>query len=166
MSLNINTELLSKWYSVYDLCYSIQYCFRFCILYHNLKWLESRNSPWVRHGAGRRNIWKWILSSDRRTCIEDMTLPNLWCRRGDNNKVGDLTLEGPCIIFCNIYTFQRDTLCCSNDCLLMHRSQLYMFRTVTVNPQELLFRCCMCRLWYVVRTALSDTSRCPGRRIR
>ena len=29
----------------------------------------------------------------------------------------------------------------------------------TVHPQELLFRCCMCRLWYVVRTALSGTSR-------
>ena len=59
----------------------------------------------------------------------------------------------------NIYTFQRDTQCCSTDCLMMHRCQLYMFRTVTVHPQELLFRCCMCRLWYVVRTALSDTSR-------
>ena len=70
-----------------------------------------------------------------------------------------LTLEGPCIIFCNINTFQRDTQCCSTDCLLMHRCQLYMFRTVTVHPQEFLFRCCMCRLWYVVRTALSDTSR-------
>ena len=58
-----------------------------------------------------------------------------------------------------IYTFQRDTQCRSTECLLMHRCQLYMFRTVTVHPQELLFRCCMCRLWYVVRTALSDTSR-------
>ena len=58
----------------------------------------------------------------------------------------------------HIYTF-RDTQCCSTDCLLMHRCQLYMFQTVTVHPQELLFRCCMCRLWYVVRTALSDTSR-------
>ena len=60
--------------------------------------------------------------------------------------------------FCNIYTFQRDTQCSSTDCFLMHRCQLYMFRTVTVHPQELLFRRCMCRLWYVVRTALSDTS--------
>ena len=50
-----------------------------------------------------------------------------------------LTLEGPCIIFCNIYAFQRDTQCSSTDCLLMHRCQLYMFRTVTVHPQELLF---------------------------
>ena len=44
-----------------------------------------------------------------------------------------------------------------------------MFRTVTVHPQELLFRCCMCRLWYVVRTALSDTSgwyNVRGRRFR
>ena len=59
----------------------------------------------------------------------------------------------------NIYTFQRDTQCGSTDCLLMFRCQLYMFRTVTVHSQELLFRCCMCRLWYVVRNALSDTSR-------
>ena len=58
-----------------------------------------------------------------------------------------------------IYTFQRDTQCSSTDNLLMHGCQLYMFRTVTVHPQELLFRCCMCRLWYVVRTALSGTSR-------
>ena len=50
---------------------------------------------------------------------------------------------------CNIYTFQRDTHCCSTDCLLMLRCQLYLFQTVTVHPQELLFRCCMCRLWYV-----------------
>ena len=49
-----------------------------------------------------------------------------------------LTLEGACIIFCNIYTFQRDTQCSSTDCLLMPRCQLYMFRTVTVHPQELL----------------------------
>ena len=71
----------------------------------------------------------------------------------------NLTLEGPCIVVCNIYTFQRDTQCCSTECLLMHRCQLYMFRTITDHPQELLFRCCMCRLWYVIRTALSDSSR-------
>ena len=40
----------------------------------------------------------------------------------------------------------------------MLRCQLYMFRTVTVHPQELLCRYCMCRLWYAVRNALSDTS--------
>ena len=57
------------------------------------------------------------------------------------------------------HTFQRDTQCSSTDCLLMLRCQLYTFRTVTVHPQELLFRCCMCRLWYVVRNALSDRSR-------
>ena len=61
-----------------------------------------------------------------------------------------LTLEGPCIIFCNMYTFQRDTQCCSTDCLLMLRCQLYMFRTVTFHPQELLFRYCMCRIRYVL----------------
>ena len=44
-------------------------------------------------------------------------------------------------------------------CLLVLRIQLYMFRTVTVHPQELLCRYCMCRLWYVVRNALPDTSR-------
>ena len=35
-------------------------------------------------------------------------------------------------------------------CLLVLRCQLYMFRTVTVHPQELLCRYCMCRLWYVL----------------
>ena len=39
----------------------------------------------------------------------------------------------------NIYTFQWDTQCSSTDCLLMLRCQLYMFRTVTVHPQDLLF---------------------------
>ena len=34
----------------------------------------------------------------------------------------------------NIYTF-RDKQCSSTDCLLMHRCQLCMFRTVTVHPQ-------------------------------
>ena len=43
-------------------------------------------------------------------------------------------------------------------CLLALRFQLYMFRTVTVHPQELLCRYCMCTLWYVVRNALPDTS--------
>ena len=42
--------------------------------------------------------------------------------------------------------------------LLVLRFQLYMFRTVTVHPQELLCRYCICRLWYVVRSALPDTS--------
>ena len=44
-------------------------------------------------------------------------------------------------------------------CLLVLRCQLYMFRAATVHPQELLCRYCMCRLRYVVRDALPDTSR-------
>ena len=60
--------------------------------------------------------------------------------------------------FCNIYTVQRDTQCGCTDCLLVLRCQLYMFWTITVHPQELLCRYCMCRLWYVVRNALSGTS--------
>ena len=48
------------------------------------------------------------------------------------------------------HTFQRDTQCSCTDCLLILRCQLYMCRTVTVHPQELLCRCCMCRLWYVL----------------
>ena len=55
-----------------------------------------------------------------------------------------------CSIGCNIYTFQRDTQCSCTDCLLILRCQLYMFLTVTVHHQELLFRCCMCRLRYVL----------------
>ena len=43
-------------------------------------------------------------------------------------------------------------------CLLVLRCQLYMFRTITVHPQELLCRYCTCRLWYVVRNALHDMS--------
>ena len=39
-----------------------------------------------------------------------------------------------------IYTFQRDTQCSCTDCLLILGCQLYMFRTVTVHPQELLLR--------------------------
>ena len=35
-------------------------------------------------------------------------------------------------------------------CFLVLRCQLYMFQTVTVHPQELLCRYCMCRLWYVL----------------
>ena len=35
-------------------------------------------------------------------------------------------------------------------CLLVLCCQLYMFRTVTVHPQELLCGYCMCRLWYVL----------------
>ena len=42
--------------------------------------------------------------------------------------------------------------------VLALRFQPYMFRTVTVHPQELLCRYCLCRLWYVVRNALPDTS--------
>ena len=53
-------------------------------------------------------------------------------------------------VYYNIYTFQRDTQCSSTDLLLMHRCQMYMFRTVTVHPQELLFRCCMCRIRYLL----------------
>ena len=33
-----------------------------------------------------------------------------------------------------------------------------MFRTSSVHPQELVCKNCICRLWYVVRSALPDTS--------
>ena len=80
----------------------------------------------------------------------------LQCQHGRNSfnheyeDIMNLTLEGPCIILCN-------TQCCSTDCLLMHRCQLHMFRAVTVHPQELPFRCCMCRLWYVLRHSIVCT---------
>ena len=67
-----------------------------------------------------------------------------------------LTLEGPSIIFYNIYKFQWDTHCSCTDCSLILRCQLYMFRTITVHPQELLFRFCMCRLWYVLQHRVGD----------
>ena len=57
----------------------------------------------------------------------------------NSNTNKDLTLEGPCIIFA-IY-IQSDEI--HNEValikfLLALRCQLYMFRTVTVHPQELL----------------------------
>ena len=38
----------------------------------------------------------------------------------------NLTLEGPCIIFCNIYTFQQDTQCSSTDCLSINNQCCYI----------------------------------------
>ena len=71
----------------------------------------------------------------------------------------NLTLEGPCIIFAiYIHSNEIHNVVALIKFLLILRCQLYMFRTVTVHPQELLCRYCMCRLWYVVRNALSDTS--------
>ena len=65
-----------------------------------------------------------------------------------------LTFEGPCIIFCNIYIYiysnEIHNVVALIKCLLVLRCQLYMFWTVTVHPQELLCRYCMCRLWYVL----------------
>ena len=71
----------------------------------------------------------------------------------------NLTLEGPCIIFAiYIQSNEIHNVVALIKFLLILRCQLYMFRTVRVNPQELLCRYCMCRLWYVVRNALPDTS--------
>ena len=65
----------------------------------------------------------------------------------------DLTLEGPCIIFAiYIQSNKIHNVVALIKFLLVLRCQLYMFRTVTVHPQELLCRYCMCRLWYVVET--------------
>ena len=112
-------------------------------------WIRS----WVGHRTGVKGLEQRTFDlADNRTNILGWSAHSLISYFSI-----DLTLEGPCIIFCNIYTFQRDTQFSSTDCLLMLRCQLYMFRAVTVHPQELHFRCCMCRLWYVVRTALSDS---------
>ena len=79
---------------------------------------------------------------------------NVYTSERSTYAVGETSLMGTFCFLCdgliyNVYTFW-DTQCSSTDCLLMLRCQLYMFRTVTVHPQELLFRCCMCRLWYVL----------------
>ena len=67
----------------------------------------------------------------------------------------NMTLEGPCIIFAiYIQSNEIHNVVALIKFLLVLRCQLYMFRTVTVHPQELLCRYCMCRLWYVVRDAL------------
>ena len=62
---------------------------------------------------------------------------------------------------CNIYIYSPNEIhnvVALIKFLLVLRFQLYMFRTVKIHPQELLCRYCMCRLWYVVRRALPDTS--------
>ena len=75
------------------------------------------------------------------------------------NTKNKLTLEGPCIIFAiYIQSNEIHNVVAPIKFLLVLRCQLYMLRTVTFHPQELLCRYCMCRLWYVVRDALSDTS--------
>ena len=64
-----------------------------------------------------------------------------------------MTLEGPCIIFLQyiyIHSNEIHTVVALVKCLLVLRYQLYMFRTVTVHPQEPLCRYCMCRLWYML----------------
>ena len=59
-----------------------------------------------------------------------------------------LTLEGPCIIFCSIYIHSNEihNVVALVKFVLVLRYQLYVFRTVTVHPQEPLCRYCMCRL--------------------
>ena len=61
-------------------------------------------------------------------------------------KNSNLTLEGPYIIFA-IYVNSSEihNVVALMKCLLVLRCQLYMFRTVTVHPQELLCRNCMRR---------------------
>ena len=71
-----------------------------------------------------------------------------------------VTLLNELVTFCCLLQTQVDIIYIhSNEihnvvalikCLLVLRCQLYMFRTVTVHPQELLCRYCMCRLWYVL----------------
>ena len=116
-----------------------------------LKW--ARNN-WDE-GKGK-NLKRMSVVSDSTSVLKELPHHHqgrnqfTWCNVPEDPNINTSTLEGPCIIFCNIYTFQRDTQCSCTDCLLILRCQLYMFRTVTVHPQELLFRCCMCRLWYVL----------------
>ena len=60
-----------------------------------------------------------------------------------------VTLEGPCIIFAiYIQSNEIHDVVALIKYLLVLRSQLYVFWTVTVHPRELLCRYCMCR--YVV----------------
>ena len=59
-----------------------------------------------------------------------------------------------------MYVVRRDTQCGFTQYVfyLALRFQLYMFRTSSVHPQELLCRYRICRLWYVVIRVLLDTS--------
>ena len=63
------------------------------------------------------------------------------------------------LLFCNIYIHSNEihNVVALIKCLLILRCQFYMFRTVTVHPQELLFRYCMCRLWYVLISPAGTT---------
>ena len=77
-----------------------------------------------------------LLGSDQ--WRDNMNVCNLKSVFQYENHSDVLTLEGPCIIFCKIYRFQRDTQCSCTDCLLILRCQLYMFRAITVHPRQLL----------------------------
>ena len=59
----------------------------------------------------------------------------------ETNWESKLTLQGPCIIFAiYIHSNEIHNAVALIKFLLVLRCQLYMFRTVTVHPQELLFR--------------------------
>ena len=68
------------------------------------------------------------LSSDTITEITTPIKDHTLCRDSSGHSRSEylkgtilyLTLEGPCIIFCNIYTFQREIQCSCTECLLMH----------------------------------------------
>ena len=110
------------------------------------------------------NYIKYYIT--KATCFNPaclISLPLVWVL-WFGSVVGDdfilnLTLEGPCIISAiYIQSNEIHNVVALIKFLLVLRCQLYMFRTVTVHPQELLCRYCMCRLRYMVRDALSDTS--------
>ena len=95
-------EKISKW------------VFSECVIFVSIKAIKSNEISRICKTRGSwdkcRNVW-----------------PQAWRHRLCEvpRRRGDVDIKR------NIYTFQRDTQCCSTDCLLMHRCQLYMFRTVT-----------------------------------
>ena len=93
------------------------------------------------------------------SCLEGCIAGCVATFKNVSNSSNNLTLEGPCIIFAiYIQSDEIHNVVALVKFLLVLRCQLYMFRTVTVHPQELLCRYCMCRLRYVVRNAVPDAS--------
>ena len=121
--------------------------------------LYPRERPGT-HCKEEANIKTNFLEATCKNLLNSMELTPLKVRlRTLFNVVSNLTLVGPCIIFAiYIHSNEIHNVVALIKFLLVLRCQLYMFRTITVHPQELLCRYCMCRLWYVLRNALPDTS--------
>ena len=83
-----------------------------------LRYLDFRTSSYTVLGTLRKTlhfIQFILIISDRNTptVMHIQDLKDVYKKKikSEFNVKKVLTLEGPCIIFCNIYKFQRDTQC-------------------------------------------------------